>query len=371
MTGLSANGHGRFALGRGAKVAYEENLTRGNSRVTAQPQSRPGRATSWLANWVDYAFAVILVVGRLFRVPGRKAEAAAQHSYAAAVIGADSYRPRWHDQAEPEPQQHWIVRPAEILMLSISFFLAAHLLGGGTAEVRAPQVNPLSFLSNPTPQAQVRASSVPATGGLIVEFVSEPVRGAEAQTVTTDAGVAVDTSGVEETAPAALEDPQPAPPEPDGQPAAAGLTEPTPTATPTQPPAPTPTPEPTQAAAEPTPAAPTPAPTSAPAPGPSVLSYSAIYDLALQAGWPADRADQVARVAFCESRYRPGAIGYGTYGLMQLVPLWFSASGTDFELWSDPLTNLRVALYAFETDMSYGNDPWAPWSCKPWNITLP
>jgi soluble lytic murein transglycosylase-like protein len=102
-----------------------------------------------------------------------------------------------------------------------------------------------------------------------------------------------------------------------------------------------------------------------------VLSYSALYDLALQAGWPADRADEVARVAYCESRYRPGAVGYGTYGLMQLVPLWFTASGTDFNLWSDPLTNLKVALYAFETDMSYGNDAWAPWSCKPWKITLP
>ena len=108
-----------------------------------------------------------------------------------------------------------------------------------------------------------------------------------------------------------------------------------------------------------------------PAPGPSVLSYEAIRDLALQVGWPAERADEVARVAYCESRYRPGAVGYGTYGLMQLVPLWFSAAGVDFNLWSDPATNLRVALFAFQTDMSYGNDAWAPWSCKPWDIQLP
>lgn len=345
--------------------------------MTAQPQSRPVRATSWLANWVDYAFALLLVVGRLFRVPGRRVEDAAQHSYATAMIGADAYRPRWHDQPETEAQQHWIVRPAEIVMLSISFFLAAHLLGGGTAEVRAPQVNPLSFLSNPAPDSQVRAYTVPATGGLIVEFASGPGTSDNTLNVTTtDAGIGIDTTEVEGiSADTGASDPQPAPPEPGGQSSAAGATEPTPTPTPTSAPTATPTPAPTEAPAEPTPVPPTATPTAAPpapAPGPSVLSYSAIYDLALQAGWPADRADEVARVAYCESRYRPGAIGYGTtYGLMQLVPLWFSASGTDFNLWSDPLTNLKVALYAFETDMSYGNDPWAPWSCKPWNITLP
>jgi len=92
---------------------------------------------------------------------------------------------------------------------------------------------------------------------------------------------------------------------------------------------------------------------------------------AAAAGWPADRLDEVSRVAWCESRFRPDAIGYGTYGLMQLIPYWFEATGTDFALWSDPVTNLRVALFAFAADSEYGETPWGPWSCKPGQIALP
>jgi len=92
---------------------------------------------------------------------------------------------------------------------------------------------------------------------------------------------------------------------------------------------------------------------------------------AAAAGWPADRLDDVSRVAWCESRFRPDAVGYGTYGLMQLIPYWFEATGTDFALWSDPVTNLHVALFAFAADIEYGKTPWGPWSCKPEQITLP
>ena len=326
------------------------------------------RATSWLANWVDYGFAVILVVCRLFRVPSRR-DGVAFEATPARASTHEGFRPRWHEEAAPEQRQHWIVRPAEIVMLTISFFLAAHLIGGGPAQVRAPQVNPLSYLSLTEAPQSAHDAGLADRGALVMEIQPLPVFSvpggqsladvvAEELPVTGDA----DLMAGEEP------DPLPAPPERGSAPAAAGVSEPTPR--PVATPSPEPTPAPTQAPAEPTPA---PAATTAPAPapGPSVLSYSYIYDLALQAGWPADRADEVARVAYCESSYRPRAVGYGTYGLMQLVPLWFSASGTDFDLWSDPLTNLKVALFAFETDLSYGNDPWAPWGCKPWRITLP
>jgi hypothetical protein len=102
-----------------------------------------------------------------------------------------------------------------------------------------------------------------------------------------------------------------------------------------------------------------------------VLSFSEIMAAAAAAGWPADRLDEVSRVAWCESRFRPDAVGYGTYGLMQLIPHWFEATGTDFALWSDPVTNLRVALFAFTADIENGKTPWGPWSCKPGQIALP
>ena len=77
-----------------------------------------------------------------------------------------------------------------------------------------------------------------------------------------------------------------------------------------------------------------------PSPAPSVappvtslppLTYAQVIALAIEAGWPAELADSVARVAWCESRFRPDAVGYMAYGLMQVIPLWFEYAGIPFE----------------------------------------
>jgi hypothetical protein len=319
------------------------------------------RATSWLAAWVDYGFAIALVAGRLLRIPVRAAESEFEPAYLRlASERYEGYAPEQFGRRrgrEPEaPSQPWFVRPAEIVMLSISFFLAAHLLSGGTASVSAPQLNPLSMLSTSASAGQVSTLLVPSAQSVVA---------AASLTVTVDSAVEATTAEVAVEQPAAeapATEPVPAA-APDSGPSAASVS------------APAPAPAPAESVSEPEPA-----PTAEPAPAAvaappvaaaGVLSYSEIMAAAAAAGWPADRLDEVSRVAWCESRFRPDAIGYGTYGLMQLIPYWFEATGTDFALWSDPVTNLRVALFAFAADIEYGKTPWGPWSCKPEQVTLP
>lgn len=330
--------------------------------MTARLLKESVRATSWLAGWVDYGVAIVLVAGRLLRIPARAAGAEFEPAY--IQLASDGYafdrEPRW---AGPRrPSQPWFVRPAEIVMLSISFFLAAHLISGGTASVSAPQLNPLSMLSTSASAGQVSTLLVPS-----------------ATSTGTDAGLtvtvqaAMDAPPPEATVQPAVPDAAPAPvpaAAPDSGPSAASLAAEPPAVAPAEP-APAPATEPAPAPAEP--AAPPPAAAAPPPPAVAagVLSYSEIMAAAAAAGWPSERLDDVARVAWCESRFRPDAVGYGTYGLMQLIPAWFEATGTDFSLWSDPVTNLRVALFAFATDVEYGNGAWGPWSCKPAQITIP
>jgi hypothetical protein len=326
------------------------------------------RATSWLAGWVDYGVAIVLVAGRLLRIPVRAAESEFKPAHLRlAADGYDGYAPepfdrprRRHPQA---PSQPWFVRPAEIVMLSISFFLAAHLLSGGTASVSAPQLNPFSMLSTTASAGQVSTLLVPS---------AKSVAPAASLTVTVESAVEAVTEEVAVEQPAAeAPAPEPVPAAaPDSGPSAASVSAEAIPAPAQSVPEPAPAP-----AAEPAPA-PAPAPAAVAAPPPpvaaaSVLSFSEIMAAAAAAGWPADRLDDVSRVAWCESRFRPDAVGYGTYGLMQLIPYWFEATGTDFALWSDPVTNLHVALFAFAADIEYGKTPWGPWSCKPEQITLP
>lgn len=331
--------------------------------MTARLLKESVRATSWLAGWVDYGVAIVLAAGRLVRVPARAAEAEFEPAY--VRLAADGFeapvaeygRPYWN--APVRPAQPWFVRPAEVIMLSLSFFLAAHLLAGGTASVSAPQLRSWSLVASNTAPGQVSTVLVPsaqtATPAQSVTVTVEPSAAALADSPRDEASAAPAAGMEREPAPA------PAPASGLGAAAvpAAGHE------------APTPAPAAVEApAAQPSaaPAAPATPPRAAAA---GVLSYDAIVAAAAAAGWPADRLDQVARVAWCESRFRPDAVGYGTYGLMQLIPFWFEATGTDFALWSDPVTNLRVALYAFAADVEHGNSVWGPWSCKPDQITLP
>jgi hypothetical protein len=123
------------------------------------------------------------------------------------------------------------------------------------------------------------------------------------------------------------------------------------------PPAPSPT------TAPPPPAAPA-APAAAPAAqGP--LSEAEFRTLALAAGWPSGLLDEVVAIARCESGLRPDAVGYGAYGLMQMTPWWFEAAGFGFEAWSDPVTNLKTALYLYTLSVEAGSSGWHHWGCSP------
>jgi len=90
-----------------------------------------------------------------------------------------------------------------------------------------------------------------------------------------------------------------------------------------------------------------------------------VRSLALGAGWPAALVADLLDVAWCESRFHPDAAGPVALGLMQMMPFWFRVAGFDVADWSDPMINLRVALVAFENDLSQGREAWAAWSCKP------
>lgn len=307
------------------------------------------RVATRLATWADYGIAVALTVCRSFPLPAKRPLQPLQPAFAqAAPARAHSYRPSWH---EPVPHiQPWYVRPLEVLMLCLSFFLAAHLVGGGTPEARAPQIS-IAFLPSvpgaaaapPSRVIEVRptAAAVETPAPALAAAASpgaEPVPAQAPQTTDAAASSARDAAAPAET------------------PAPADEPEPTPASTP---------------AAE-APAPPPPAPAVAPPVAKAApLTYAQVIALAIQAGWPAELADAVARVAWCESRFRPDAQGYGTYGLMQVVPLWLEYAGFSFEQWSDPLVNLKAALAAFRYSEARGHAPWSAWSCKPDAITIP
>lgn len=80
-------------------------------------------------------------------------------------------------------------------------------------------------------------------------------------------------------------------------------------------------------------------------------------------GWPVELHDQALTIAWCESRYRPGAVGDGgnSLGLWQLWTGWFAAAGYSVEQAYDPVVNSRVALYVRTTRGRWGGG--GGWSC--------
>lgn len=85
----------------------------------------------------------------------------------------------------------------------------------------------------------------------------------------------------------------------------------------------------------------------------------------IAAGWPAGLVDDVVNVAWCESRFYTHAQYYGALGMMQMMRLWFAPAGLDPEMWGDPVTNFRAALFAYQDSQARHDDPWGPWTCKP------
>lgn len=304
--------------------------------MTARLPEGPVRVTSWLAGWVDYVFAIVLVAGRCLRLPASRdvREPVMMSAFAPAM--GEAYAPRWHD-SESRPQGSGkLIKTAEIVMLSISFFLAAHLLSGGTPTVTAPNLNPLGLLPE-----HARAQSLPIPAAPTVE-------------INVPAGSFV----VQDAEPAAAPTEELAVLAPASSPGtdAASI-------------APPPTAVPAPAAATPAPEPPAPAAVATQAPQPEVparyLTPDEFRAAALTAGWPAALLPELEDVAWCESRFYTHAENLGALGLMQMLPNWFPDSGHDRELWWDPVTNLRAAWYAYDWHHRNMDNGWGPWTCKP------
>lgn len=80
-------------------------------------------------------------------------------------------------------------------------------------------------------------------------------------------------------------------------------------------------------------------------------------------GWPVEWREEAKAIAWCESRYRPGAVGDGgnSLGLMQLWAGWFAPAGYSVEQAYDPTVNSHTALYVRTTRGRWGGG--GGWSC--------
>ena len=328
--------------------------------MTARLPREPMRVTSRLADSADYLFATVLVAGRWLCAPLRRTERQAVLQPAYAAMPANAQAPQWHNQAPPPPPQSGtLVRTAEIVMLSIAFFLAAHLLAGGTETAVAPNMNPLGLLPD-----QARAESLPVTS-VQREITVNATEFAAPVAVVTQAPAAARATQAEPapaqpTQEAALA-PAPAPnsdaaslPSSDPAPAPAAAA-PAPPAVQAPPPPPVP-PAPPEATA----------PSTTSAPAGRIYTEAEVRSAALAAGWSPDLLDQVVKVAWCESRFNSGAEYLGARGLMQMiVGYWFEPFGLDPNMWADPVTNLTAARFAYEQNKRWSGDGWAAWTCKP------
>jgi soluble lytic murein transglycosylase-like protein len=84
-------------------------------------------------------------------------------------------------------------------------------------------------------------------------------------------------------------------------------------------------------------------------------------DLVLSlAKWPEEQWAMAREIAWCESRWRPDAIGdHGnSLGLFQLWTGWFHYTGTLIDDWADPVVNAAVALAVWRTR------GWEEWTCS-------
>jgi hypothetical protein len=102
---------------------------------------------------------------------------------------------------------------------------------------------------------------------------------------------------------------------------------------------------------------------------PAQLSHDELQAVLVAAGWPAELLAAATKVAWCESKWSPGALGDGgrSVGLFQLnLRTWFPYAGVDPALWNDPVVNARVALHTYNYDLARGQAAWNQWTCKPW-----
>lgn len=85
------------------------------------------------------------------------------------------------------------------------------------------------------------------------------------------------------------------------------------------------------------------------------------------AGWPPELVPDAIAVAWCESRFSPGAVGAGgaVLGLFQLWDGWFGWAGVPVDRWADPVANAKVALAVARRDLAIYGTHWHQWQCKP------
>lgn len=98
-------------------------------------------------------------------------------------------------------------------------------------------------------------------------------------------------------------------------------------------------------------------------PWPEQLTEDQVELVLERAGWAPELWGEAKAVAWCESRWSPGAIGdHGaSVGLFQLnKATWFKYAGEDPEQWDNPVVNARVAMAAYRYSSG-----WAQWTCKP------
>ena len=321
----------------------------GNPRVAPRLPQEPERVTSWLAGWVDYVFALTLMVSRWLRLPIIQPAASPVLATAGGPGTERPHAPRWNDQTQKRHTSAF-VRVAEIGMVLVSFFLGAQLLSG-TPTVAAPDLTKLTLTpdhhgieTRAIPSASAKEILVPIDAEITVVPPSAETSAEEGQEIALLAPVPEDeaaVASVPDVAPVAEE--------------AAAVA---------------PLPEPTVAAEAPAPVPPAPAATEAPSRvNPDLpdryLTSDEIAAAALAAGWAPEVIPDLQKVAWCESRYHTHAQYLGARGLMQVLPFWFDVAGLDFGMWADPVTNLKAAKVVYDSHLADFGDPWSAWTCKP------
>lgn len=93
-----------------------------------------------------------------------------------------------------------------------------------------------------------------------------------------------------------------------------------------------------------------------PAEWPEQLSEGQVRWVLAAAGWPPDQVSAALAVAWCESRWRPTAVGdHGqSLGLWQLWSGWYEPG----EDWRDPVDAAAAALRVWRSE------GWEEWSCS-------
>jgi hypothetical protein len=97
------------------------------------------------------------------------------------------------------------------------------------------------------------------------------------------------------------------------------------------------------------------------------LTEAEMIGVLRDAGWPESAIPEALSVARCESRFSPFAVNGGNFGLYQINETsgatirgpWFTYWGLPHDLWSDAVTNARVALWIWQMSR------WSNWSCRP------